>query len=257
MPDPDAIVHNRKPVKKTPKTAMILAAGFGKRMQHLTTDTPKPLIEVSGRSLIERVLDRLQENGIENVVINTHYLAEKIETRLRDRKTPAIAFSREKDILETGGGIENALPKLGKKPFFVVNSDTLWLDSFFSGLERMAEIWDSNKMDALLLLHSTVDAYGYDGAGDFNCDPSGLLSRRPECEVAPWLFTGIQILHPRLFKNAPGGAYSLNVLFDRALEKNRLYGVIHDGEWFHVGTPEGLNQAENYLQYRYGETKHR
>jgi len=257
MTDLNFISHQKSANKNMPDTAMVLAAGFGKRMRHLTSDIPKPLIEVAGRSLIERTIDRLQEDGVKNVVVNTHYLGQQIQSRLRTRKKPTITFSPETTILETGGGVENALNLLGDTPFFTVNSDTLWLNGFFSALERLAEIWDDERMDGLLLLHSTVNAYGYDGPGDFNSDPMGALTRRPENEISPWLFTGVQILHPRLFNNAPGGAYSLNLLYDKALAQGRLYGIVHDGEWFHVGTPDGLKDAETYLQNRFGAPKHR
>jgi len=236
---------------------MVLAAGLGTRMKPMTDALPKPLVTVDGRSLIDHALDRLEEAGVGAVVVNTHHLAGQLEQHLRARPTPAIEFSREDDLLETGGGIAKALALLGDGPFVAVNADAFWLNGPFDALHRMAEIWNDDAMDGLLLLHSTVDAYGYTGRGDFCADGEGLLTRRPESEVSPWLFTGIQILHPRLFADAPEGAFSLNVLYDRAIEAERLYGAIHDGEWFHVGTPEGLKEAESYMNFRYAGTKHR
>ncbi len=241
----------------TPNSAMVLAAGLGTRMRPLTDDLPKPLIEIGGRTLIDRVLDRLEEAGVGAAVVNTHHLGNMLEKHLSGRARPRIRFSPETELLETGGGVRNALADLGPGPFYVVNGDVLWLNGPTDALGRMVEVWDDRAMDGLLLLHSTVDAYGYNGVGDFCADATGLLSRRPEVEVSPWLFTGVQILHPRLFEGAPEGPFSLNVLYDRAIEAERLYGIVHDGEWFHVGTPDGLAEAETYLNQRYASIKHR
>jgi MurNAc alpha-1-phosphate uridylyltransferase len=237
--------------------AMVLAAGLGTRMKPLTDTLPKPLVEVDGGTLIDHVLDRLEEARVAHVVVNTHHLADQLEKHLGQRKSPTIEFSREHELLETGGGIAKALPLLGEDPFYAVNSDAFWLNGPYDALLRMAETWDDDAMDGLLLLHSTVEAYGYSGFGDFCAGGDGLLSRRPEGEVSPWLFTGVQILHPRLFKDAPKDAFSLNVLYDRAMENERLYGAVHDGEWFHVGTPEGLKEAEDYMHLRYAGIRHR
>lgn len=236
---------------------MILAAGLGARMRPLTDRMPKPLIEVDGRALIDHALDRLAEIGVAEVVVNVHHLADKIEAHLKARTRPKIRFSREADRLETGGGVKNALSMLGDDPFYVVNADAFWLNGPLDTLGRMAATWDDARMDGLLLLHSTVNAYGYRGNGDFCADELGLLSRRPESEVSPWLFTGIQILHPRLFDGAPEDAFSLNVLYDKAIEAQRLYGIVHDGEWFHVGTKVGLEAAEHYMHLRFASVKHR
>lgn len=240
-----------------PARAMVLAAGFGTRLRPITETLPKPLIKVGGRTLIDHALDRLAEENIGEVIINLHHLGGMIEKHLKRRKSPPIIFSQEPEILETGGGIAKALPLLGDEPFLVVNADVLWLNGPHSTLRRMAETWDDSRMDGLLLLHSTVDAYGYTGMGDFNVDPAGILMPRPERELSPFLFTGIQILHPRLFKDAPEGRFKLTVLYERAMEARRLYGVIHDGEWFHVGTPDGLADAETYMQERYPGVKRR
>ncbi len=240
-----------------PTRAMVLAAGLGARMRPLTDTVPKPLIEIDGRPLIDHALDRLAEAGVKEAVVNLHHLADKIEAHLKARKRPKIRFSRETERLETGGGVRNALPVLGNDPFYVVNSDAFWLNGPSDSLGRMAAIWDDARMDGLLLLQSTVDAYGYRGNGDFLADERGLLARRPESEVSPWLFTGIQILHPRLFAGAPAGVFSLNVLYDKAIESQRLYGIVHDGEWFHVGTKAGLESAERFMHLRFAGVKHR
>ncbi len=236
---------------------MVLAAGKGLRMRPLTEKTPKPMITLNGQPLIDHVLDRLADTGVIEAVVNTHHLSGQIERHLSARTSPKIIFSKEVELLETGGGIKNALNKLGDTPFFAVNTDVFWLNGPSDALGRLSNIWDPDKMDALLLLHSTINAYGYSGKGDFNSDPSGRLSRRPESEIVPWLFTGIQILKPEVLLEMPEGPFSLNLVYDHLLETKRLYGVIHDGEWFHVGTPQGLADAEAYLKVRYPVVKHR
>ncbi len=232
-------------------TGMVLAAGLGLRMRPITEKMPKALVPVAGRTLIDRSIDHLQAAGVETVVVNLHHLGVMVERHLKHRASPAIVFSHEPKRLETGGGVAKALSLLGAGPFFVANSDVLWLDGPTSALERMLERWDDQTMDALLLLHSTVDAYGYEGDGDFLANALGQIKRRAEREVVPYLFTGVQILHPRLFADAPDGAYSLNMLYDRAIENERLYGIVHDGEWFHIGTPDGLAEAEAFLRDRF------
>ncbi|MDP6882690.1 MAG: nucleotidyltransferase family protein [Rhodospirillales bacterium] len=236
---------------------MVLAAGLGLRLRPITETLPKPLVEVGGRALLDRILDRLVEAGVEKVTVNLHHLGSAIEAHLAPRLKPPIEFSPEAELLETGGGVAKALPRLGEGPFWVTNGDVLWLDGPKPALRRLAGAWDDARMDALLLLHETVNAYGYQGRGDFLADPLGRLTRRPECEVAPFLFTGVQILHPRLFADAPTGPFSLNRLYDEAIEKGRLYGVVHDGEWFHVGTQEGLAEAQAYLSVRYAAKEQR
>ncbi len=238
-------------------TAMVLAAGLGTRLRPLTDTLPKPLVSVAGQTLLDWALDRLADAGVERAVVNLHHLGDKIEAHLKDRARPTIAFSRETERLETGGGIARALPMLGAGPFFAVNADVLWLNGPGDALDRLARHWNDETMDGLLLLHETVFAFGYDGDGDFFVDADGRLKRRPEREPAPYLFTGVQILHPRLFKDAPAGMFSLNVLYDRAIEQGRLYGLIHDGEWFHVGTAGGLAEAEDYMRVRYPVSKRR
>jgi len=241
-----------------PYKAMVLAAGLGTRLKPVTDTLPKGLVQVDNRALIDHALDRLEAVGVGEVVVNTHYLAEQLQAHLSGRKSPVLQISHEDDLLDTGGGIAKALPLLGDDPFLAVNADAFWLNGPYDALQRMAHTWDDDTMDGLLLLHSTVEAYGYTGLGDF-CAPlgDGVLTRRLEGEVSPWLFTGIQMLHPRLFKTAPDGAFSLNLLYDRAIESGRLLGVVHDGEWFHVGTPQGLEEAETYMHLRYAGKERR
>lgn len=227
-----------------PPRAMVLAAGFGTRLRPLTDTVPKPMVKVAGKPLIDTVIDRLAAIGVQEIVVNTHHLAEVIENHVGARKDVRIAFSREDDILETGGGIKKALPLLGSEPFYAINGKIIWLNGKTDALLRLAEVWDDAEMDGLLLLQPTTSAIGYDGRGDFFIDQVGRIRRRREWEVAPFVYAGIQILHPRLFAGAPDGAFSLNVLYDRAIEAGRLYGIRHDGEWFHVSTVKQLAEVE-------------
>jgi N-acetyl-alpha-D-muramate 1-phosphate uridylyltransferase len=227
--------------------AMVLAAGLGLRLRPLTLDRPKPLVAIAGQTLIDRVLDRIAAAGVRRVVVNTHHLGEKIAAHLKARRDLAIILSAEPERLETGGGVAKALAHLGPGAFFVVNGDSFWLDGPVPALRRLAAAWDESAMDALLLLHPTVSAVGYDGPGDFVMDQVGRLRRRLSGEVAPFVFGGIQILHARLFEGLADEPYSLNRIYDRALEAGRLYGLRHDGLWFHVGTPADLERVEREL----------
>ena len=199
--------------------------------------------------MLDRVLDRLQDAGVQDVVLNQHYRGEMIAAALEDRKNPRFHFSPEQSLLDTGGGVRKALAMLGDQAFFVVNGDIVWLDGRTPALRRLAEAWDEAAMDVLLLLHPVVYAIGYPGAGDFFMDPLGRLTRRGERQVAPFVFAGIQILHPRLFEATPEGRFSLNLLYDRAAAEDRLRGLRHDGEWFHVGTPEDLAAVTAALRH--------
>jgi MurNAc alpha-1-phosphate uridylyltransferase len=232
---------------RVPRQAMVLAAGFGQRLRPLTDTVPKPLVRVAGVPIIDTVLDRLADAGIEEAVVNLHHLGHLIEAHLAGRTRPAIRFSRESQILETGGGIRQALPLLGDEPFFVVNGKIVWLNGKVDALLRMAEAWDAERMDALLLLHPTVSAVGYGGLGDFQLDQEGRVRRRRGWEVVPFIYSGIQIVHPRIFAAAPDGHFSMNLLFDRAIESGRLFGLRHDGEWYDVSTPTQLAETEARL----------
>jgi N-acetyl-alpha-D-muramate 1-phosphate uridylyltransferase len=222
-----------------PRSAMVLAAGLGTRMRPITDTTPKPLVEIGGRTLLDHAIDRLALVGVERVVVNLHYKAEMVAAHLAGRQHPRIELSQEKELLETGGGVARALPRLDEI-FFVVNADVLWLDSKDYALARLAGVFDPECMDAVLLLQRTAGAVGYEGSGDYFLDPLGMPRRRGEREVAPFLFTGIQLLHRRLFDGIAETRFSLNQVYDRAERAGRLHAIVHDGEWFHVGTPEGL-----------------
>jgi len=231
---------------RVPESGMVLAAGLGTRLRPITDRLPKPLVPVGGRTLLDHAIDRLGDAGVKRVVVNVHYKAEMIAHHLEGRTAPAIALSREDELLETGGGILKALPLLGDH-FFVVNSDVFWLDGKVSALQRLARAWDGERLDALLLLQRTATALGYEGAGDFMIDPLGRIRRRREREVAAHLFAGVQILHRRLFDGAKPGKFSLNPLWDRAIAAGRLAAIVHDGEWYHIGTPDGLGATEERL----------
>ncbi len=231
-----------------PKKAMILAAGLGKRMRPANNQRPKPLVEVGGRTLIDRAIDRLADVGVETVVVNIHYKADQIRDHLSGRQDIDIQFSDETDaLMDTGGGIAKALPLLGDEPFFTHNSDSIWIEGMGSTLANMAAHWDGDRMDALMLMAPTVRSLGYDGKGDFDMNDQGLLLRREEARVAAFVWAGVQIVHPRLFNNCPDGPFSTNVLWDRAIEVDRLFGIRHEGIWMHVGSPDGLNRAEELL----------
>jgi MurNAc alpha-1-phosphate uridylyltransferase len=230
-----------------PSHAMVLAAGKGLRLRPITLSRPKPLVEVAGQAMLDGVLDRLVEAGVAEAVVNTHHLGHMIEGHLMSRKAPRIRISREETLLETGGGVKKALPLLGSRPFYAINGDVIWRDGKTPALRRLAEAWDEEAMDVLLLLQPTASAIGYEGKGDFVMDQLGWLRRRREGEVAPLLFAGLQILRHSLFADTPDGPFSLNLLYDRALAAGRLHGLRHDGAWYHVGTPEDLARVEAAL----------
>ena len=224
---------------------MILAAGLGTRMRPLTDTLPKPLVKVAGRPLIDHVLDRLAEAGVERAVVNVHHLADQMQHHLAHRKKPEIVISDERGLLlGTGGGVKKALSQLGDTPFFHVNSDTIWIDGVKPNLARLAEAFDPLEMDALLLLAPTAGSIGYSGRGDFAMAADGRLHKRAEQEVAPFVYAGAAILSPALFKGAPDGELSLTTLFDKASQAHRLYGLRMQGLWMHVGSQEAIALAE-------------
>ncbi len=230
-----------------PASALVLAAGRGERLRPLTDALPKPLVEVAGKALIDHALDRLAEAGVARAVVNVWHLGGMIERHLAERRQPAITISREAALLDTGGGVANALGALGRKPFYVLASDALWRDGARPALEGLAAAWDDATMDALLLLAPMERAVGFDGAGDFFLDGDGRLRRRGDAARAPYAYMSVQIMHPRLFAGCPEGAFSNNLLWDRALAARRLFGLAHDGGWCHVGTVAGVARAERWL----------
>ncbi len=241
-------------MSKSVDTAMVLAAGYGKRMRPLTDATPKPLLPVLGRSLIDRILDRLIEVGVRRIVVNLHHHAELLADHLTARQDEQhgceLILLREPELLDTGGGLAAALPQLGAGPFFAINGDSLWLDGLRPALGRLSANWDEAEMDALMLLQPTVTALGFsEGQGDFAMDAGGRLSRPTERRVVPFAFTGVQLMSPRLFAEQPDtAAFPLGPLWDRAIDAGRLFGLRHDGIWYHVGTPEALSDTEKELR---------
>jgi len=230
-------------------TAMVLAAGMGKRMRPLTASQPKPLVRVAGKPLIDHALDRLKEAGIARAVVNVHYLGDVIEAHLADRHEPEVLFSDERELLlETGGGLTKAQDML-PDPFFCLNSDNIWLDGPRNAFAEISEVWDAERMDALLLLVSHKGARNFTGFGDFHMDARGLLSRRQAGRIAPFIFTGIQLVAKRLLRDAPSGPFSTNLLWDRAIGERRLFGVAFTGAWFEVGTPEAIKPTEEALAH--------
>jgi MurNAc alpha-1-phosphate uridylyltransferase len=235
-----------------PGSAFVLAAGLGTRMRPYNGHVPKPLVQIGGKSLIDYSLDRLADAGVERAVVNVHHLADTLEHHLASRRSPQIVISDERDaLLGTGGGIAKALPQLGSAPFFLVNSDTVWLDGVKPNFTRLAEAFDPAAMDALLLLATTAGSVGYAGRGDYAMEPDGRLRRRGEGEVVPFVYGGAAILSPALFDDAPAGAFALTALFDRAEADGRLFGLRLEGVWMHVGTPEAVAAAEAALAATY------
>jgi N-acetyl-alpha-D-muramate 1-phosphate uridylyltransferase len=235
---------------EVPTTAMVMAAGLGKRMRPLTATKPKPLIEVGGKALLDHVIEKLRGAGVRKVVVNVHYLAEAVEAHLMSRPHGLkVAISDERDLLmETGGGLIKAAPLIDCDPFLALNSDNLWIDGPADTLKLLSSQWDDSKMDALLLLVPLARALNHQGIGDFHMDRTGRLRRRERSHVAPFVFTGIQIVSKRLLREPPEGPFSTNLLWDRAIEEGRCFGAVHQGLWFDVGTPQCIQLTETALE---------
>lgn len=233
------------------RTAMVLAAGLGKRMRPLTATRPKPLVEVARKPLIEHVFNHLRAAGIGRVVVNVHYLADSLEAHLRHRANDLeVLISDERSqLLETGGGLVKAAPLIGDESFLVINSDNYWVDGPIDAISLLAERWDEESMDALLLVVPLARAHCHTGQGDFHMDAAGTLSRRKPGKVAPFVYTGIQIVSRRLLEGAPAGPFSTNLLWDRAIAAGRCFGLVHQGLWFDVGTPAAIARTEAILAH--------
>jgi len=235
-----------------PTCGMVLAAGLGTRMRPLTDTKPKPLIEVAGRTLLDRALDNFEAAGVRTIVVNAHYFADQIEAHMSARAANGgaaryLVSDERAELLETGGGVAKALPLLDGETLLIANADNLWLDGSENTIARLAAEWDPARMDALLLVIDRAEAKGYDGAGDFHREPSGRLHRRGHDLTANYVFSGVQLLSRRLFADLPEGPFSLNLLYNRALAAERLYGLVHTGLWHHVGTPEAVDEAARRL----------
>lgn len=246
----------RKPLSLRPnpgdphvRTAMVLAAGLGKRMRPLTATRPKPLVEVAGQPLLDHALDRLRAAGIRRVIVNVHYLADALEAHLRRRAgdLEIIISDEREELLETGGGVARALPLIEDDHFLIVNSDNLWVDGPVDAIGLLGQRWNDAVMDALLLVVPQARANCHAGPGDFHMDAAGHLSRRRASKIAPFVFTGVQLVSRRLFEEAPPGAFSFNLLWDKAIAAGRAFGVVHQGLWFDVGTPPAIPRTEALL----------
>jgi len=240
-PQPDASV---------PETAMVMAAGLGKRMRPLTATRPKPLVEVAGKPLIDHVFDHLRAGGVKRAIVNVHYLADQMEAHLRARvKDIEVVVSDErKQLMETGGGLVQAREAIGDAPFLCVNSDNLWIDGPTDAIRQLSAAWDDARMDALLLVVPLARAHSHRGHGDFRLDPHGRITeRRKPGRLAPFVYTGVQILSPRVIRDWPEGPFSTNLFWNRAMEEGRLWGAVHQGLWFDVGSPAAIGEAEAVL----------
>ncbi len=232
---------------------MILAAGLGTRMAPLTLETPKPLIKLDGKPLIDHAIERLVAGGVDFIVVNVHYKADQLVEHINRKRTelPKVKFvisDETEELLDTGAGVRKALPLFEDEAFLTYNSDSLWIEGMGSSITRMQSRWNPETMDALMLLAPCATAIGYDGRGDFEMDAWGRLKRRPEMNIAPFVWTGVQIVQSRLFQDAPQGRFSINRQWDRSMSEGRLWGVRLDGVWIHVGTPQALEEAEEFLR---------
>lgn len=229
-------------------TAMVLAAGLGKRMRPLTASQPKPLVRVAGKALIDHALDRLADAGIAKAVVNVHYLADALDAHVSARAVPKVTLSDERALLlETGGGMIKARALL-PDPFFALNSDNIWLDGPRNAFADLSAAWNPAIMDALLLVVPHARAHNFDGPGDFHMDALGRLSRRKPGRIAPFIYSGIQLVSHRLLRDAPEGPFSTNILWNRAIAEDRLYGLAFTGQWFEVGTPAAIAPTEEALR---------
>ncbi|MXQ12034.1 sugar phosphate nucleotidyltransferase [Microvirga makkahensis] len=234
--------------QRQPHTAIVLAAGLGKRMLPITATMPKPLVKVAGESLIDFALDKLHEAGIGRVVVNVHHFADMLEAHLRTRTFPQIEISDERDqLLETGGGVKKALPLLGSDPFVTFNSDSMWIEGENPNLKRLVAAWEPGRMDILMLVAPLSTSVGYEGLGDFHCDADGRLRRRGSDPHADFVYAGVAVVKPELVAGTPDGPFSANVFYDRAIVKGRLYGLPLEGQWLHVGEPHTIAEAERCL----------
>ena len=229
-------------------TAMVMAAGLGKRMRPLTATMPKPMVRVAGKPLIDHTLDRLAEAGVARAVVNVHYLADALEAHVAERTSPKVEISDERDmLLETGGGMVKAQSRLAD-PFFCLNSDNIWLDGPVNAFTELSDFWDAERMDALLLVVTHKRAGNFNGPGDFHVDAMGGVTRRKPGRIAPFVYTGIQLVSHRLLRDAPEGKFSTNILWDRAIEEDRLFGLAFSGQWIEVGRPEHIAVCEDVLE---------
>ena len=240
--------NNKPTAVNMPRTAMVFAAGLGTRMRPVTDNLPKPLVEVGGKALIDHMLDTFAEAGVPEAIVNVHYLPDMIIDHLKGRTNPAIYISDERDLLlDQGGGIAKVLDRIGDEPFFVANTDAFWVDDVECNLQRMARQWDPEKMDILLLLAPVTGSIGVDWSGDFFMEADGRLVRRTGNQIAPFVYSGVAIMKPSLFREDKREKFPLSPILFAAAERERLYGVRLDGRWLHVGTPQAIDEANAVL----------
>lgn len=243
-----------------PSKAMILAAGLGTRMRPLTETTAKPLLRLGGRTLMDHIFERLTVVDVADVVVNAHWQADKIDAHLAARKAagsvPRAQVIREDKLLDTGGSVHAALGLLGAEPFYVINGDAYWLDGPRPALARLAQAFDPAEMDGMLLVHRSFHVRAEVGFGDFAVDKWGRPSRRGERQVVPYIYAGVQLISPALLADMPDAPFSMNLAWDRAIAAGRLRVLVHDGLWFHLSTPEDLQETEHLLHApAYGEVR--
>jgi MurNAc alpha-1-phosphate uridylyltransferase len=254
MPPEDATLTNnpRSPAPSAdavPEAAMVFAAGLGTRMRPITDTLPKPLVVIGGKTMLDRMLDRLVQLGVERAIVNVHHLADQVEAAVAGRQAPSIVISDERDkLLDQAGGIIKALPVLGPRPFLICNTDALWIEGPTSNLHRLAAQWDPGRMDVLLLVAGTATSVGVDWAGDFTMDDEGRLTRREEHAVSPFIYAGVGIIKPELFTGVAGDVVKLAPFFFRAAAAGRLFGTRLEGLWLHVGTPDAIEEAEAAIE---------
>ena len=228
-----------------PEKALVFAAGFGTRMRPITLTLPKPLVRIGGTTMLDHMLDRLAESGVDEAIVNVHWLADQIEDHVEGRRAPRIIISDERELLlDQGGGIVKVLPEFAGKPFFICNTDALWIDDREPQVARLARAWDGAKMDVLLLLADMKTSVGVEGRGDFFRDAQGRLSRPAPGEAAPYVYSGVGIIKSSLFEDSPAGPFRLAPTFFAAAEKGRLFGLTLEGRWLHVGSPDMIEEAE-------------
>lgn len=236
---------------KTGPDAMILCAGLGTRMRPLTNTTPKPLIKVADKPLVQYAYDNLRRGNVGRIVVNVHYLAGQVEQWVKGQRDPGLLVSDErKQLLDTGGGVSKALQLMTAQCFYVLNADSFWIDTndAVPALDNMKLSMKDGAKDFALLLARRENATGYNGKGDFFCDTHGRLERRGIADSAPYVYAGCYLASRAAYRNVPRGAFSANMLWDRAIAEGRAKGIVLDGHWFHVGTPQAIAEVERVIK---------
>lgn len=229
--------------------ALVLAAGLGTRMRPLTNDRPKPLIQVGGRALVDHMLDRMAAAGVTDAIVNVHYCADQMEAHLKGRSAPHVTISDERaQLLETGGALAKVRPLLGEAPIFVANTDSIWTEDGKPGFAALRDGFDS-RMDFLLLLARMDRLLGFGEKGDFALLPDGRLAWPKDAPEAPhYAYTGVQLMRPQVVDGSVVEPFSLRRFWESSLAQGRVYGIVLDGFWMHVGDPAARDEAEAMLE---------